>query len=54
MSEAKISALDVLDSSALVAGWGALEVEGWEDAEVAGDWSSDMALTRSRWDRRIK
>ena len=54
VSEARISALDVLDSSALVVGWGTLKVEGWEDAAVAGAWSLDMAPTSSRWDRRNK
>ena len=48
VSKAKISALDVLDSLALVIGWGAMEVGGWEDAEVVGGWSTDMTLARSR------
>ena len=54
VSEARISVLDVLDSMALVVGWGTLEVEGWEDAVVAGGWSSDMVPTSSRWDRSNK
>lgn len=48
MIEARISVLDVLALSALVVGWATLEVEGWEDAAVAGGWSSDMVPMRSQ------